>query len=70
MGALTMMLDWEAAQTDCCCRLQVIISLIIMIMSEDQRSDIKGKWEVELGSDQTNKVACALCGNFVEILST
>ena len=45
-----MMLDWEAALTDRCCRLQVIISFIIMIMSEDQRSDIKGKqnwnWEV------------------------
>jgi hypothetical protein len=64
-----MMLDWEATLTDCCCKLQVIISLIMMIMSEAQRSDIKGKWEVEVVSDQTKKAACALCRNFVEILS-
>ncbi len=42
-GALTMMLDWEGALTDRCCRLQVVISFIIMKMSEDQRSDIKRK---------------------------
>jgi len=42
----------------------------MMIMSEAQRSDIKGQWEAMAGSDETKKVACALCGNFVEILST
>jgi len=47
-----------------------ILLLIMMIMSEAQRSDIKGKWEAMAGSDKTKKVACALCRNFVEILST
>jgi hypothetical protein len=31
-------------------------------MSEDQRSDIKGEREAMAGSDETKKVACALCG--------
>ena len=44
-------------------------------MSEDQRSDIKGEREAMAGSDETKKVTCALCGcalcgNFVEKLST